>query len=53
MTTDTNKDTRPEVKKTTFTCNHCENVKPFEEMVVVTRYFPAIVICKECEKKLR
>ena len=37
----------------TFTCKHCGEVKPFEEMVVVTEYTPAIIVCKACAKAIR
>ncbi len=53
MTSKTDKKTRPRKKVTTFKCNYCEKVKPLEEMIVVTRYFPPVVICLECEKKIR
>jgi transcription elongation factor Elf1 len=37
----------------TFTCKLCGEVKPFEEMVVVTEYTPAIIVCKACAKAIR
>jgi hypothetical protein len=46
----------PEVKKSkevTFKCRFCGKAKPLDEMVVLTRYFPLIVACRDCAKKMR
>ena len=40
-------------KETTFTCKFCEKSKPLSEMTVITRFFPAVVACRECAKRLR
>ncbi len=53
MTTEEKKTSGPKEKKLTFKCNYCKKTKPFGDMVVVTRYFPAVVMCKQCEKDLR
>ncbi|MBI2830506.1 MAG: hypothetical protein HYX81_05030 [Chloroflexi bacterium] len=37
-------------KEVTFKCKFCGAEKPLTEMQVVTRYFPPVVLCKECEK---
>lgn len=37
----------------TFKCKICEKSKPLDEMVVVTKFFPPVVFCRECEKKTR
>ena len=34
----------------TFRCRVCGNDKPIEEMKVLTKYFPPMVLCKDCEK---
>lgn len=53
MTTEEKKISGSKDKKITFKCNYCKKTRPFSEMVIVTRYFPAVVICKDCEKGLR
>ena len=53
MTTEEKKNVGSKEKNITFKCNNCKKTKPIRDMVVVTRYFPAIVICKDCEKELR
>ncbi|MBI3931449.1 MAG: hypothetical protein HY325_05455 [Chloroflexi bacterium] len=40
-------------KEVTFKCKFCERSKPLGEMVVLNRYFPPIVTCRDCEKKMR
>jgi hypothetical protein len=44
------KDTALEVK---FKCSLCENEKPISEMKTITRFRPVVVVCRECEKKVR
>ncbi len=41
------------IKKVTFKCKFCEEPKPLGEMVLLSRYFPAIVACRDYEKKIR
>jgi len=53
VTTEEKKTSGSKGNKITFKCNNCKKTKPISDMVVVTRYFPAVVICKECEKELR
>ena len=40
-------------KEITFKCKFCERLSPLDEMVVLTRFFPPIVACQDCEKKMR
>ncbi len=40
-------------KAITFKCKFCERSRPLDEMVVLTRFFPPIVACRDCEKKMR
>ena len=40
-------------KKITFKCKFCEKSKPLDEMKILTRFFPPIVACRDCEKKMR
>jgi len=42
-----------EAQEVTFKCKFCERSQPLDEMTVLTRFFPPIVICWECEKKMR
>ena len=42
-----------ETKEITFKCRFCGKPKPLDEMTVLTRFFPLIVACRDCEKKMR
>ena len=53
MTAETEKGEEAKTKEVTFKCKFCEKSKPLDEMVVLTRYFPPIVACRDCEKKMR
>jgi NAD-dependent SIR2 family protein deacetylase len=37
----------------TFRCQSCERQKPLEEMRVITRFFPMLVVCRDCQKEMR
>lgn len=37
----------------TFRCRFCERSRPLSEMTVVARFFPPVVACRECERKIR
>ena len=39
-------------KEIIFNCKFCEQSKPLTEMVVLTRFFPPIAVCQDCEKSL-
>lgn len=39
-------------KKVTFKCRFCERDRPLDEMMVLTKYFPPVVLCRDCEKKI-
>ncbi len=41
------------VEQITFQCRVCEKSQPLDEMVVITRFFPPIAACRDCEKKMR
>ncbi|MBN2240145.1 MAG: hypothetical protein JW712_10255 [Dehalococcoidales bacterium] len=45
--------TEPVENKPTFICKYCKQEKSFDEMVVVTEYFPPIVVCKVCAGNIR
>ena len=53
MTTGKKKGEESKAKEVTFKCRVCEGSKPIDEMVVITRFFPLIVACRDCEKKMR
>jgi hypothetical protein len=55
MTTEAEKGKPSETKakKVTFKCKFCGKSRPLEEMVVLTAYFPPLIACRECEKKIR
>jgi len=40
-------------EEVTFKCQGCDKYKPLEEMRVVTRFFPLLVLCRDCEKEMR
>ncbi len=42
-----------ETKEITFKCKFCGKSKSLGEMMVLTRFFPPIVACRDCEKKMR
>ena len=37
----------------TFRCQSCDKYIPLEEMRVISRFFPMLVVCPECEKEMR
>ena len=53
VTTKGTKREKPETEKTreiNFKCKLCGQSKPFSEMVVLNRFFPPLVACRDCEK---
>ena len=50
MTAEKKKKVALKTKEITFNCKFCEQSKPLTEMVVLTRFFPPVVVCKDCEK---
>jgi hypothetical protein len=44
---------KQETAEVTFKCRSCEAEKPISEMKIVTRFRPVMVVCRECEKKVR
>jgi len=46
--------TRPREKEqsdSTFKCRYCGKDKPLDDMKALTRFFPPVVACRECERK--
>jgi transcription elongation factor Elf1 len=39
-------------KEITFTCRFCGETKPFDELVIQTRYFPVLTSCRDCARTL-
>ena len=55
MTKEANEAEKPEARKPkeiTFRCKSCGKLKKLSEMRVITRYFPTLMVCAACEKKL-
>lgn len=44
---------KPELREITFLCRRCEKYKPLSEMVTVTRFVPALLVCRSCARELR
>lgn len=40
-------------KGVVFQCRFCQQSRPINEMVIITRFFPPLVACRECERELR
>ncbi len=57
MTTETIKkeqseQSEKEAREITFKCKFCGKDKPLDKMRAISRYFPPVVACSDCEKKL-
>ncbi len=52
MTTEIEKGEGSKAKEITFKCKFCERSKPLDEMVVLTRFSPPVVACRDCGKKM-
>ena len=37
----------------TFTCSRCNKLKAIQEMKIITRFRPIIVVCQDCHKEMR
>jgi transcription elongation factor Elf1 len=44
---------KPKPREITFLCRRCGKLKPIVEMVTVTRFIPALIVCKDCARELR
>jgi len=58
MTTETLKKEQSEQsdkksREITFKCKFCGKDKPLDDMKAVNGYFPPVIACSECERKLR
>lgn len=41
------------VTEVKFKCRLCEKEKPITEMKAITRFRPAVVVCRDCEGQVR
>jgi len=41
-----------EMPEITFQCKFCGDYKDLKQIKTLTRFFPPLVICKDCEKRL-
>jgi len=44
---------RQKPREINFRCQSCDKFKPLEEMRVITRFFPVLVVCRDCAKEMR
>jgi len=42
-----------ETREITFRCKYCGRTKPLSEIITLTRFFPPLVACKDCERKMQ
>ena len=40
-------------KEITFRCKFCGRDKRLDEIMILTRFFPSLVLCRDCEKEMR
>ena len=43
---------KKEIHKVIFHCKFCGNPKKLDELRTLTRFFPPITVCRECERKM-
>jgi len=53
LTSEIEKEEEPKAKEITFKCKFCERSIPLDEMVIITKFFPPVVACRDCEKKMQ
>ena len=39
-------------KQITFKCKSCGKSRPVDEMNILNRFFPPLVVCNSCEKEM-
>ena len=47
------KEKKQEDQVITFTCSRCHKSKAIQEMKIITRFRPVIVVCQDCHKEMR
>ena len=40
-------------KEINFKCCSCNRYESLEEMKIINRFFPPLVVCRKCEKEIR
>jgi hypothetical protein len=40
-------------EKITFNCAYCKENRPIEDMRTIRRFFPVLVVCRDCEERIR
>ncbi|MFC2066147.1 hypothetical protein ACFLUO_03665 [Chloroflexota bacterium] len=53
MTTVEEKKEAMETKELTFRCKYCDRDKQLCDMTILTRFSPSLVLCRDCERKIR
>jgi Zn finger protein HypA/HybF involved in hydrogenase expression len=38
-------------KEVNFKCHVCGQFKTIQQMRIITRFFPVLIVCPDCEKK--
>jgi len=41
-----------ETREITFKCKYCGKEKPLNDMRMITLFFPPLVACQECERRM-
>lgn len=44
---------KPKPREVKFKCPNCARNKQVEEMRLITRFFPMLMVCRDCEKEIR
>jgi len=47
-----NKQSKTRQRRLTFKCKLCGKTRPLSEFKVLTRFFPAVAACRDCEKAM-
>jgi len=42
-----------ETREVRFRCKYCGKTKPLDEIMSLTRFFPPVVACQDCAKKMQ
>lgn len=52
-TKQTEKTKKKSPEEITFRCQNCQKDKQLAEMRIITRFFPVLVVCRDCERQIR
>lgn len=53
MSTGEEKKEAMETKEVTFRCKFCDQDKRLYDMMILSRFSPSLVLCRDCEKEGR